>query len=132
MTAMGVQSGEKTGSLAPKINRFVPTEIRGDMSRLSPGDKQALVKLVEAARLLDSIYIRQVWSGNAALLTKLRSDRSPLGKEKLHYFLMNMSPWSKIDHDEAFIEGVPVPRPPQADYYPDDMTKEEFNSWVAT
>ena len=132
MATMGIQAGGKTDSLALKIKRFVRTDIKGDVSRLSPGDKKALARLVEAAQLMDKIYIRQVWSGNEALQKKLQADKSPQGKERLHFFAMNMSPWSKIDHDEAFIKGAPVPRPPQANYYPDDMTKEEFNSWVAT
>ena len=34
--------------------------------------------------------------------------------------------------NEPFIEGVPHEKPPQASYYPDDMTKDEFNSWVQT
>jgi hypothetical protein len=41
-----------------------------------------------------------------------------------------MGPWSGLDHDSAFIQGVP-PRPPQATYYPDDMSKEEFTSWIS-
>jgi len=127
-----INAGDKSAGLASRINRFARTEIKGDVSKLSKGDRKALAKLVEAAKIMDKIYTRQVWSGNEALRKKLEADKSPAGKERLHYFNINMSPWSKIDHDEAFIEGVPMPRPPQANYYPDDMTKEEFNSWVAT
>jgi hypothetical protein len=119
-------------TLAQKIKRFSRTEIKGDVAKLSPGDKKALVKLIEAAKIMDKAYTRQVWSGNDALRKKLEADKSPAGKERLHYFNINMGPWSKIDHDEAFIKGVPVPRPPQANYYPDDMTKDEFTNWVAT
>ena len=129
---MSTSADEKAGTLAPKIKRFVRTEIKGDASRLSAGDKKALAKLVEASKFIDKIYTRQVWSGNAALQKKLETDKSLAGKERLHYFKMNVGPWSKVDHDEAFIEGVPMPRPPQANYYPDDMTKDEFNAWVAT
>jgi len=127
-----VNAGDKPAGLASKIKRFVRTEIKGDVSKLSAGDKKALAKLVAASKLMDKIYTRQVWSGNEALQKKLEADRSPAGKERLHYFKMNMGPWAKIDHDEAFIEGTPMPRPPHANFYPDDMTKEEFNSWVAT
>jgi hypothetical protein len=127
-----VNAGDKPAGLASKIKRFVRTEIKGDVSKLSAGDKKALAKLVAASKIMDKIYIRQVWSGNEALQKKLEADKSPTGKERLHYFKMNMGPWAKIDHDEAFIEGTPMPRPPHANFYPDDMTKEEFNSWVMT
>ena len=36
-----------------------------------------------------------------------------------------------MDHNEPFIDGVPNPRPPMANYYPGDMTKEEFQSWLS-
>ena len=49
-------------------------EITGDISRLSDGDKQALEKLLQAAKLFDKIYTRQMWSGNEALRQKLEAD----------------------------------------------------------
>src|SRR2546425_1552481 len=118
-------------SLAAKIRRFAPTDIAADTSRLSDGDRKALDKLVEAAKLFDPLFLRQVWSGNQTLLAKLQADTSPEGRERLHYFMINKGPWSRLDKNEPFIEGVP-PKPPQAGYYPDDMTKDEFNSWLAT
>ncbi|MDE3056616.1 MAG: hypothetical protein KGJ59_01480 [Bacteroidota bacterium] len=117
--------------LEAKIKRFAPTEITGDITKLSSGDKAALVKLIEAAHMMDSIYIRQVWSGNDSFLHQLEADRSQLGKLRLQYFKINMSPWSGLDHDSAFIPGAP-PKPDGANYYPPDMTKDDFNSWLAT
>jgi hypothetical protein len=121
---------QKNMTLKEKIKRFAPTEIKGDVSKLSNGDRKALTKLIEAAKLMDSIYLRQVWSGNIDLLHKLQAAKSSKGKEFLRYFTINMSPWSGIDHQEPFIEGVPNPRPPGANFYPDDMTKEEFTKWL--
>ncbi len=118
-------------ALEAKIKRFAPTEITGDTTKLSTGDKAALAKLIEAAHVMDSIYIRQVWSGNDSLLQTLKADQSPLGKDRLQYFKINMSPWSALDHDSAFIPGVP-PKPDGANYYPPEMTKDDFNSWLAT
>src|SRR5690349_15759005 len=71
------------GSLAAKIQQFASTDITADTSHLSEGDRKALDKLIEAARLLDPLYLRQVWSGNEALLKKLQADTSPEGQEKL-------------------------------------------------
>ena len=72
---------------------------------------------------------RQIWSGNEALLAKLQADKSVLGQQRLHYFMINKGPWSQLDDHERFIEGVP-PRPPVANFYPEDMTKDEFNTWL--
>jgi len=118
--------------LTAKIRRFAPTEITADISHLSEGDRKALMKIIEAAQLMDPIYLRQVWSGNEEMLKKLTFDTSPEGRERLHYFRINVGPWSRLDNNEPFIDGAPREKPPQANFYPDDMTKEEFNAWVQT
>ena len=118
--------------LAKKIARFSPTVLTADLSQLSPGDRQALNKIIAAAKLLDPLFLRQVWSGNDALKQKLEADKSALGRQRLNYFLINDGPWSRLDHNEPFIDGVPREKPVSANYYPDDMTKAEFETWVAT
>jgi hypothetical protein len=117
--------------LAKKIARFSPTVLTADSSKLSPGDRKALTKIIAAARLLDPLFLRQVWSGNEALKLKLEADKTAAGRQRLHYFLINNGPWSRLDHNAPFIAGVPQQKPPHANYYPDDMTKQEFETWVA-
>ncbi len=118
--------------LAKKIARFAPTVLTADTSKLSPNDKLALQKIIEAAKLMDPLFLRQVWSGNAALEQKLLADKTPAGRQRLHYFYINDGPWSRLDNSEPFIEGVPKEKPHQAAAYPDDITRDEFNAWVAT
>src|SRR5437588_1074479 len=90
-------------SLAAKTRRFAPTDITADTSHLSDNDRKALDKLIEAAKLLDPLFLRQVWSGNEALRKKLEADSSPEGRERLHYFMINKGPWSRLDKNEPFI-----------------------------
>jgi hypothetical protein len=120
---------KKPSTLESKINRFAPVEITADISKLSDGDRKALAKLFEASKIVDKLYTRQVWSGNEALRQKLEADATPEGQVRLKYFNLNMCPWSDVDRNEAFIDGVPK-RPAVANYYPEDMTKEEFTAWV--
>jgi hypothetical protein len=112
--------------------RFTPTPLEVDTSALSAADKQALIKLVEAARIVNTVFMEQIWSGNLALYHKLQQDKSPLGQARLHYFWINKGPWSEIDEHKAFLPGVPEKKPGGANFYPQDMTKEEFESWVST
>src|SRR6185436_5119584 len=116
--------------LAMKIARFAPTLLTANTAKLSAKDKLALNKIIQAAKLLDPLFLRQVWSGNAALEAKLLADKSAVGRQRLHYFYINDGPWSRLDSNEPFIDGVPKEKPPQAAAYPDDMTRDEFNSWV--
>src|SRR5262252_10443874 len=119
-------------SVDVKIRRFAPTEITADISQLSEGDRKALTKIIDAAKLLDPLFLHQVWGGNEEMQKKLTADASPEGKAKLHYFRINVGPWSRLDNKEPFIDGAPREKPKNANYYPDDMTKEEFESWVKT
>ena len=99
--------------LQKMIARFQPTELRVDVSKLSPGDRQALGKLIEAARVLNDIFLTQFWSGNHALYAKLRQDTTPLGKARLDYFWLNKSPWSDFtDKDAIGSNGAGYPGDP--------------------
>lgn len=130
ISTINVQDGDP--ELARKIARFSPTTLTADTSRLSAKDRQALDKIIAAAKLLDPLFLRQVWSGNEALEKKLQADKSAAGRQRLHYFYINDGPWSRLDNKEPFIEGVPREKPPGANYYPEDMTKDEFNAWLQT
>jgi hypothetical protein len=110
--------------------RFAPVRLEVDLSSLSAGDKKALARLIEAGRLVNHLFMQQFWSGDLALYQKLQQDKTPLGKARLHYFWINKGPWSEIDEHKAFLPGVPAKKPAGANFYPEDMTKEEFENWV--
>src|SRR6185436_3142513 len=68
--------------------RFAPTDITADLSKLSDTDRRVLARLVEASKIIDALFLRQVWAGNEAMLLDLVRDQSPVGRERLHYFLI--------------------------------------------
>src|SRR5262245_2211481 len=72
--------------------RFAPVDLTADIASLPPNERQALAKLIEAAKVLDSLFLRQVWAGNEPLLLTLVRDSSDLGRARLHYFLINKGP----------------------------------------
>jgi hypothetical protein len=118
--------------LSAMAARFAPAPLRVDISSLSAGDQKALAKLVEAAKIVNHIFMQQFWSGDLATCHQLEQDTTPLGKARLHYFWINKGPWSEIDEYAAFLPDVPARKLPGANFYPEDMTKEEFETWVKT
>jgi len=129
---------QRSSSSAPNLaelekmtSRFASTPLRVDASTLTVGDRQALVKLVQATRVLDQVFMRQLWSGNMDLFARLQKDGTPLGKARLHYFWLNKGPWSDIDDYKAFLPGVPPRKLPGSNFYPQDMSKEDFEQWAA-
>jgi hypothetical protein len=117
--------------------RFAPVDIAADLSKLSDGDRQALARLIEAARLIDALFLRQVWAGNDALLQQLAHDTlapaagpaATPAAARLHYFLINKGPWSRLDHNRPFVAGVPA-KPEGGSFYPPDASKEEIQKWI--
>ena len=74
----GMRNAPTKDELDRMIRRFAPTEITADASRLSAPDRKARDKIIEAARYMDEIFLRQVWSGSVALRDKLQADPTPL------------------------------------------------------
>jgi hypothetical protein len=109
--------------------RFAPVEIGADFSSLPEAERRALAKLIEAAKVMDGIFLRQVWAGNDALLLELAQDDSALGRARLHAFIVNKGPWSRLDRNASFIPGAP-PKPESANFYPPGASKEEVEQWM--
>jgi hypothetical protein len=103
-----------------------------DVSHLGAGDRRALVKLIQASRLIDDIFLEQMWSGNLALYSQLNRDTTPLGQARLHLFWICKGPWYALGDHQAFLPGVPAHKLPGANFYPENMTKPEFEKWLQT
>ena len=109
--------------------RFAPVDLTADISALPGPERQALARLIEAARVCDALFLRQVWAGNEPMLLSLLQDGSELGTARLQYFLLNKGPWSRLDENEPFVPGAP-PKPPQANFYPPDATRADIEAWL--
>jgi hypothetical protein len=111
--------------------RFAPVDIQLDLKGLPANERQALVKIVQAAKYMDTLFLRQVWAGNETLLLELLADESPLGRARLQAFLLDKGPWSRLDHNTPFIPGVPA-KPASGNFYPAGASKADVEAWVKT
>ncbi|PTL84002.1 hypothetical protein [Vitiosangium sp. GDMCC 1.1324] len=111
--------------------RFAPVDIQADLSKLPENERRALAKITLAAKVMDPLFLRQVWAGNETLLLDLLKDNSELGRERLHAFLLNKGPWSRLDHNAPFIPGVPA-KPAEGNFYPAGASKADIEAWVKT
>src|SRR4030095_9344569 len=126
--------------VATMAARFAGPDIRGEVAALPESERRALAKLVDAARLMDSLFLRQVWAGNDAMLQELSHEAisrsrataavaAETANAQLHYFLVNKGPWSRLDHNRVFVAGAP-PKPEGANFYPAGATKAESQKWL--
>jgi hypothetical protein len=116
--------------------RYAPVALTADTSQLSAGDKKAIISLIEAAKVIDVLQLRQRWSGNEALWAALQKDASPLGKARLNYFWLNKGPWSILDDHQSFLPAqvagitVPAKKPDGGNFYPEGASKAELETWI--
>ncbi|HXE62582.1 MAG TPA: hypothetical protein VN519_03535 [Bryobacteraceae bacterium] len=133
LTTMTLSAADATLSqLQQMMAKFAPVDIKADTSKLSPGDVKALAKLIEASRVLDDIFLGQIWSGNHAMYERLKKDQTPLGKARLGAFWLYKGPFSDLDDHKAFLPGAPARKPLGAAFYPDDFNQKQFETWAAT
>ncbi|MFP2962674.1 dipeptidyl-peptidase 3 family protein [Myxococcus sp. 1LA] len=109
--------------------RFAPVELRVDLKALPDTERQALARIVQASKLMDTLFLRQRWAGNEPLLLDLVKDESPLGRARLQAFLLDKGPWSSLDEARPFIPGVPA-KPASANFYPAGATQAQVEAWV--
>ena len=114
--------------LSGKIAQFAPAVIGADVSKLPATEKKALDLIIEASKLLDPIFDRQVFAGNPALAAKLAADNTAAGRERYTYFRIHRGPWDRQDHFKPF--AIDKPRPKGAGYYPADLTSKELDAYL--
>src|SRR6185437_2732101 len=110
--------------------RFAPTPLRADTSKLSTADRLALVKVIEAGRIMNDVFLTQYWSGDWDLHARLQRDASPLGKARQKYFWINKGPWSVLDGFKAFLPGVPAEKPKGALYHLHGFHVSQPSLWI--
>lgn len=112
-----------------QVEKLAPVRIDFDPSALTEDEKQALQLIVEAARFMDKIFLEQVYHRNTAILEELEEKSKPEYEVLLEYFKINFGPFDRLEYDRPFIN-LAEKKPEGANFYPVDMTKEEFEKWL--
>jgi len=111
--------------VAQRMAQLPRTVIDYDRSLLNDNERQVVAKLIEASKQIDEIYWRQVAEENPAWRGQLAKQGGPA----YEYFVANKGPWDRLKGDEPFIGTMK--KPEGAAFYPSDITKEEFERYVA-
>ena len=127
----GCNKSEPTMSkIEQKVNQFSPTLLEYDSSNLDENQKMVIAKLHEAAKVMDTIFLKQVYSKNDQVLQQIKSIQADTAKYLLDYFEIMFGPFDRLQHNEPFFGSAEKPK--GANFYPEDMTKEEFAAWIKT
>ncbi|HDP76303.1 MAG TPA: Zn-dependent hydrolase [Bacteroidales bacterium] len=107
-----------------KVNEFAPVELRVDIINLSDKEKQMLSILFDVAEIMDELFWLQAYGDKEELLSKISDDATR------DFGMINYGPWERLNANKPFVEGYGE-KPLGANFYPLDMTREEFEAFQA-
>ena len=119
----------QTNQYQAMLDKFVPVDMTTDLSNLSEIDRKVLQKLIEVADILDDVYLRQTYENNALIRAEIENSSLENKATILSLYDLHYGPWDTLEGDKNFFGTTP--RPDGAGVYPTDMTKAEFNQWIA-
>jgi len=108
-----------------ELAKLAPVELETDIDGLSDGDVKALAKLLEASKIIDQLFLLQVDPENPLIREQLVSAKL---NDHLALFDVMFGRWNRLVENEPFLNHNE--KPAGAGFYPQDMTKEEFNQFI--
>ena len=103
-----------------RLDIYKPVTLTADLSHLSANQKKMIVLLIEASDIIDELFWQQAFGEDKETFLASIED------EKVREFArINYGPWDRLDGDKPFLTGVEE-KAPGAEFYPSDLTKEEF------
>ena len=105
-----------------RLDIYAEVSLTTDLSHLSDRQRQMIGLLIDAGKISDDIFWQQVWGDKDELLDSIEDPKVR------RFAVYNYGPWDRLAADQPFIESH-GPRPPGARFYPQDMSKAEFEAW---
>jgi hypothetical protein len=104
-----------------RLNIYKEVTLSADLSHLSANQKKMLALLIDASKIMDDLFWLQAFSQDKeAFLASIKN-------EKVRRFAeINYGPWDRLDGDKIFLTQSDK-KAHGAEFYPKDMTKDEFD-----
>ncbi|HNW97076.1 MAG TPA: Zn-dependent hydrolase [Bacteroidales bacterium] len=111
-----------TSAMQKKLDQFAEVELTTDLSKLTEKEKKMIPILIDIAKLMDDIFWMQTYGNKDSLLASIKDEKTKKFVE------INYGPWERLNNNAEIIAGVGE-KPKGANFYPKDMTKEEFEKF---
>ena len=103
------------------LNIYANVELKADISHLSASEREVLKIMFQVASIMEDIYWKQAYGDREAILFGVSDEQLEL------FTKINYGPWDRLNNNKPFIQGFGE-KPAGANFYPEDMTKEEFDA----
>ncbi|WOH39090.1 Zn-dependent hydrolase [Thalassotalea fonticola] len=105
-----------------RLNIYKEVTLNADLSHLSSNQKQLISLLIDASKIIDNLFWQQAFGDNKKQF--LASIKDPATRR---FVEINYGPWDRLNGDKPLLTGT-NDKPAGAQFYPEDMTKEEFEN----
>ena len=116
-----VPADNQLSPMEEKLADYKSVQLITDLSQLSESEKVMIPKLIEAAKIMDKLFWYEAYGKKDSLLAATADEATK------QYIQINYGPWDRLANNEPFVDGVGA-KPAGANFYPADMTKEEFEA----
>lgn len=113
---------KKESPMKAKVEQYAVFDLKTDISHLSDNQKKMLKILFQVADIMEDLFWQDAFGDKDELMAKIDDPYTKTFAE------INYGPWDRLTGDQPFVEGYGT-KPPGANYYPSDITKEEFEAW---
>ena len=107
-------------TVTPRPDIYADFELTADLSALSDNQREMIKLLVDASQIMDDLFWRQAYGDDYEAWLETLTDAKTRRFAEINY-----GPWDRLDGDKPFVKGVGA-KPLGANFYPADMSKEEF------
>ena len=114
-------SDRTTSPYQELADQYAEFPLTTDLSKLTEKEKQMLPLLIEAADQMEAIYWQTAYGDKEQLFEGITDSAL------IKYLSINYGPWDRLDANRPFLETA-GPKPLGANFYPQDMTKSEFEA----
>jgi hypothetical protein len=110
---------KKSEDMKQKVAEYAKVALTTDLSKLTDKEKKMIPLLIKAAQTMDDLFWYEAYGDKNELLTSIKD------KNTRDFVALNHGPWDRLDDNQPILPNIGK-KPLGANYYPKDMTKEEF------
>lgn len=110
-------------NMQEKVDQFALVDLKADLSHLSDNQRQMLVKLCQVGDIMEDLFWKDAFNQDRDTFLATLPDDGTREFARIMY-----GPWDRMNANEPFVEGYGA-KPLGANYYPADITREEFEAW---
>ncbi len=107
-----------------RVEQYATVRLTSDLSGLDDQQRATLKLLMSAAQEMDAIFWQEAYGDRQKLLDGLQDP------DLRRFAEINYGPWDRLGGNAPFVPGV-GPKPAGANYYPPDLSKEQFEQYLA-